>query len=90
MKGLSKWEKAKKARQVPDYIPTKEEHEHYLYCIRNGIIISPFGTPEPGKWKIGIAEADNHKKVYYAPHIYDRDTLWPEYYKMCKYYADRK
>ena len=82
-------EKAKKARLLPEYIPSDEERKWYMHCIRNGIIISPIGTDNPGKWYIGIAEEANYKKVYNSKFIYDKDTIWSEYFNMCKFYYDK-
>ena len=90
MGGLTKWQKKKKERQLPEYIPTKEEYGYYQYCVRHDIRISPIGTDVVGKWKIGISDGDNYRKIYYAPHVYDRDTIWISFYEFCKYYYDRR
>lgn len=81
--------KAKAARLLPDYIPSEEERKWYMYCVRNDIIISPVGTPDPGKWYIGISDKSNHKKVYNSKFIYDKDTVMVAFYEMCKYYYDK-
>ena len=87
---MTKRQKEQKKRQLPDYIPTKDERKYYQYCVRNNIRISPIGTDVIGKWKIGISTEDNYRKIYHAPHIYDRDTIWIEFYKFCKYYYDKR
>lgn len=83
---MPKW---KKSVPMPNYIPSDEEQKWHLYCTRNNIIISPIGiNGEPNKWKIGISIKD-HKKVHYAPHIYDRDTIWISVYEFMKYYYNK-
>ena len=83
--------KRRKKNYLPSYIPTPEEQEWKLFCTRNNIRISPWGTPEDGKWKIciNIGPYKRGEKCNFAPHIYDKHTLWPEYYKFCKYYYDK-
>lgn len=84
---MPKW---KKPVPMPNYIPSAEEQEWYKYCVRKGIIISPMGVNgEPDKWKIGISIGD-HKKVHYAPHIYDRDTIWISVYEFMKFYYNKR
>ena len=83
----------KKQNWMPQYIPTQEENEAYIYCVRNNIRISPIGIQGViGKWKIGINVGPYKKgeKINLAPHIYDKDTIWPSYYEMCKYYYDKR
>ena len=89
---MTRRQKEAQKRKVPDYIFNDEELKYYLYCIRNGIIISPMGTKDNaiGKWRIGISTPDNHKKVYYAPHIYDKDTLWPSLIDYFKFYYEKE
>ena len=85
-----KWLKEKKKRQLPDYIANPEEFKWYKFCLDNEIRISPIGINDRvGAWKIGISTADDFRKVYYAPHIYDRDTIWPSFYNYCKFYYDK-
>ena len=77
---------------MPDYLANNEEKEAYRYCVRNNIRISPIGMKEDNQsWKIEIrlgpykrGERDN-----ISPSIYDKYTIWPEYYRMCKYYYDK-
>ena len=65
----------RKSKPMPSYIPTDEEQEWRLFCTRNNIRISPYGI--------------RGEKCNFAPHIYDRNQIWPELYKMCKYYYDK-
>ena len=75
---------------MPNYIPSDEEQEWHKHCVRKGIIISPIGiNGEPNKWKIGISIGD-YKKVHYAPHIYDRNTIWASVYEFMKFYYNKK
>ncbi len=83
-------EKAKKARLLPNYIPSDEERKWYKYCVDNDIRISPVGTETPGKWYIGISDPGNYKKVYNSKFIYDKDTVMSEFYKMCYYYYAKR
>lgn len=84
--------KRREAYQMPSYTPSIEEQKSYLYCIDNNIRISPKGVrDEPGKWKIEIALGSYKKgeKRYTSPQLYDKNIIWVEYYKMCKYYYDK-
>ena len=83
----------KKENWMPQYLPTQEENKAYIYCVRNNIRISPIGMQgEIGKWRIGINVGPYVKgeKTNIAPHIYDKHTICPSYYEMCKYYYDKR
>ena len=78
---------------MPQYMPTKEEVESRNYCIRNNIRISPIGIKnDNGYWKISIIIGPYKKweRPNIAPSIYDKHTIWPEFYRMCKYYYDKR
>ena len=90
MPGVPKWVKEKQKRLLPDYNASEEETKWYHYCVRNNIRISPIGIDGIGKWYIGISDPSDYKKVYNSRFIYDRDTIWPEFYKMCKYYYEKQ
>ena len=83
--------KRRKPNYLPPYLPSPEEQEWKLYCTRNNIRISPWATPQDGQWKICINLGSYVKgeKCNFAPFVYDKETLWVEYYKMCKYYYDK-
>ena len=84
--------KRKELYKMPSYTPSREEVKMYSYCVDNNIRISPRGIREaPGNWKIEIRFGLYKKgeKSYIAPQVYDRDTIWVEYFKMCKYYYDK-
>ena len=85
--------KKKDAYKMPLYTASDEQMQWQQYCIDSDIRISPYGiNNEPGKWKIAIALGPYKKgeKIYYAPHIYDKNTIWLEYYNMCKYYYENQ
>jgi len=82
----------KKSKPMPAYIPTDEELEWRLFCNRNNIRISPYGIAnDQNHWKIciNLGPYKRGEKCNFAPHIYDREQIWPELYKMCKYYYDK-
>jgi hypothetical protein len=82
----------KKNNWMPVYHASVEEKEARDYCIKNNIRISPLGIKdEKEKWRIGITFGSYKKgeKMNISPNIYDKDTIWPEYFKMCKYYYDK-
>ena len=83
----------RKNYSMPDYLPTPEEIEGRNYCIRNDIRISPIGIKDDNqRWKISICLGPYKKweRPNIAPSIYDKHTIWVEYYKMCKYYYDKR
>ncbi len=82
--------KRRKKNYLPSYMPTPEEQEWKLFCTRNNIRISPWGTPQDGQWKIciNIGPYKRGEKCNFAPYIYDKH-IWPEHYKLCKYYYDK-
>jgi hypothetical protein len=65
----------RKGKPMPSYFASNEEMEACLFCRRNNIRISPMGI--------------QGEKPNISPKIYDRKNIWPEYYKMCKYYYDK-
>jgi hypothetical protein len=85
--------KKKDAYKMPPHTASRDQTKWQQYCINNNIRISPYGiNNQPGKWKIAIALGSYKKseKIYYAPHIYDKNTIWLEYYNMCKYYYEKQ
>jgi len=82
----------KKNLWMPNYDPSDEEVKARNFCIENNYRISPLGIKdEKEKWRIGINIGPYKKgeKPNIAPSVYDKDTIWPEYYKFCKYYYDK-
>lgn len=82
----------KKNESMPIYLPNEEEIKWRNFCVENNIRISPLGiNGEKKKWKIGISLGLYKKgeKMHIAPSVYDADTIWIEYYRMCKFYYDK-
>ena len=82
----------KKNKWMPQYMPSEEEIRYRDFCVKNNIRISPIGIyGDNDHWKIGINIGLYKKgeKASIAPSLYDKDTIWPEYYKFCKYYYDK-
>ena len=82
----------KRAKPMPPYARSKEEDKWYKYCVRNNIRISPYGIQNDNDhWHIAISLGAYKKweKPNLSPSKYCRNTIWPEYYKMCKYYYDK-
>ena len=82
----------KKNKWMPQYMATEEQIKHRDYCIKNDIRISPAGIKDdPNHWRIEIrlGPYKRGEKGYVSPNIYDKDTIWIEYYRMCKYYYDK-
>jgi hypothetical protein len=78
---------------MPSYLATPEEEAAYKYCVRNNIRISPKGIQnDPDHWKIEIRMGPYKRgeRANEAPSIYCRKTVWPEFYRMCKYYYDKR
>ena len=68
-------------------------HEFISQPIRNEIRIYPIGIGNDNEhWKIGvnIGPYQRWEKQNVSPSIYDKHTIWPEYYRMCKYYYDKR
>ena len=82
----------RKNYRMPDYLPSPDEMKWRNYCIRNNIRISPVGIKEDNqKWRISICLGPYKKweRANVSPSVYDKHTIWPEYYRMCKYYYDK-
>ena len=85
--------KKRKKNLLPSYIASADEAEWYRYCVNNELRISTITVKYAiSKWKIGV-NIDPYKKnetPYVSPHVYDKETLYPTYYQMCKYYYDKR
>jgi len=82
----------KKQKPMPKYLATPEENEWYLFCVRNNIRISPLaidGDSDHWRITINLGKYVRYEKPNISPSKYCRNTIWPEYYKMCKYYYDK-
>lgn len=76
-----------KKEAMPEYSPTKEEMGWYLYCVRHNIKISPGGIIGSNLWTIDVNTNGTWHK---SPSKYNRDSIWVGYYKICKYYYDKR
>tara|TARA_Y100001937_G_C6974866_1_gene265042 strand:- start:197 stop:478 length:282 start_codon:yes stop_codon:yes gene_type:complete len=88
MKSLYK----KRSKPMPSYMPSEEERSWHLFCVRNNIRISPFGIMNNNdNWRIAInlGPYKRGEKPNLSPETYNRKTIWPKYYEMCKYYYDK-
>lgn len=82
----------KKWKPMPSYVPTPDEQEWLRYCNNNNIRISPWGVPnDMNSWKVcvNLGPYVRGEKCNLSPFIYNREQIWPEIYKMCKYYYDK-
>ena len=82
----------KKQKPMPEYLADENEFKWYKYCVDNNIRISPYGIQGDGNhWRIAISLGPYKKweKQNLSPSIYDKFSIWPEYYRMCKYYYDK-
>ena len=81
-----------KTKPMPSYLPNEEERKWYRFCVSNNIRISPWGLQKDNDhWHIcvNIGPYKKGEKQNISPYKYDRRQIWPEYYKMCKYYYDK-
>jgi len=79
------WKKKNKEWEMGSYKASNEDVEARLWCIRNGIYISPLAK-EPAQWYIEITI---NGKVNRSPNIYIKDMVWENVYKFYKYYYDK-
>jgi len=85
--------KKNKGNSMPNYAATEEERKWSKYCIDNNIRISQ--APEKGeigKWRmtINIGPYKRGEVSHLSPSVYDKHTVYPAYYQMCKYYYDKR
>tara|TARA_Y100000748_G_scaffold299320_1_gene295975 strand:- start:3317 stop:3601 length:285 start_codon:yes stop_codon:yes gene_type:complete len=83
----------KKQKWMPNYTPSSDEIKYRDYCIKNNIRISPQGiSQDPNNWHIEVRLGPyvRGEKAYTSPNVYDKKTIWLEYFLMCKYYYDKK
>jgi hypothetical protein len=77
---------------MPSYLPNEEERKWYRFCVINNIRISPWGIQNDAEhWhiRVNLGPYKKGEKPNISPYKYDRKQIWPEYYKMCKYYYDK-
>ena len=85
--------KKRVSNHLPSYSPSKEERKWMNYCIDNDIRISQQPVKEEiGRWQmtINIGPYKKGEVPHVSPSVYDKDTVYPAYYQMCKYYYDKR
>ena len=78
--------KKNKHKFMPDYTPSEQETEAYIYCVRNNIRISPKGI-DGDNWHIEVYAGGKWNQ---SKEQYGREEIWKEYYKCCLYYYDKR
>ena len=68
------------------YIPSKEEREAMVWCIRNNIKISPWAK-DTSNWYVSVII--NNGKNNVSPETYPRIEIWVKVYEFYKYYYDK-
>jgi hypothetical protein len=74
--------KQKQPFDMGEHTPDKFETQAWLWCIRNGIYISPFAIAE-GRWGMVIKNKGSSNK---DPKTYTKGSVWPKMYEYYKYY----
>ena len=75
----------KRTNQMKDYIRTAGEAEAMIWCIRNGIFISPLADSS-SEWWIDITIGDKSTR---SPKKYVGKEIWPKVYELYKFYYDK-
>ena len=75
-------------KPVNNYVATPEEIKAYVYCVRNGIRVSPKGTVSKTKWHIDVSL--DGVTWHTSPQTYTEEELWPKYYSVCTYYYNKR
>ena len=85
--------KKRPSNPMPSYFPSTEERKWMNYCIDNNIRISQQPVKEEiGRWRmtVNIGLYKKGEVPHMSPSVYDKDTIYPAYYQMCKYYYDKR
>ena len=85
--------KKRVSNPMPSYFPSTEERKWMNYCVDNNIRISQQPVKEEiGRWRmtVNIGPYKKGEVPHVSPSVYDKDTLYPAYYQMCKYYYDKR
>ena len=85
--------KKRVSNPMPSYFPSTEERKWMNYCVDNNIRISQQPVKEEiGRWKmtVNIGPYKRGEVPHISPSVYDKDTVYPAYYQMCKYYYDKR
>ncbi len=78
---MAKWKKV----DMGSYVPSIEDMEAYVWCIRNKIYISPQAVTE-GTWTIAIT---NNGRTHEDPSHYIKGLIWEKIYEYYKYYYEK-
>ena len=85
--------KKRVSNPMPSYFPSTEERKWMNYCVDNNIRISQQPVKEEiGRWRmtVNIGPYKRGEVPHISPSVYDKDTVYPAYYQMCKYYYDKR
>jgi len=85
--------KKRVSNPMPSYFPSTEERKWMNYCVDNNIRISQQPVKEEiGRWRmtVNIGPYKRGEVPHMSPSVYDKDTVYPAYYQMCKYYYDKR
>ena len=77
----------KKNYTMGDYLPSEDERNAYLYCIRNDIRIAPGRVANKNQWTVDIYTPKGWRK---SPNSFGPVEIWEVYYNYCKYYYDKR
>ena len=68
-----------------EYIASDKQIEAYIWCIRNGIFISPIAKTEGAWW----LEITNNGKTNKSPKTFTKTVVWEKMYEYYNYYYDK-
>ena len=77
---------------LPSYNLSADEIKWRDFCIKKNIRISPRGIyKDPDNWYIQINFGPYKKGEipHTSPNFFNRQNIWPEYFKTCKFYYDK-
>ena len=81
----------KKKTWLPEYSPTEEQQEAYMWGVEEGIIISPMAVKgKPGTYHIGIASHWKPKDVKYDPVTYEGKEVQEKVFDYYVHYYNRR
>ena len=68
-----------------NYIYSTKEQEAYMWCVKNGIYITP-KAKSTNSWNLVV---EINKKINISPESYGKVEIWKEMYKYYIYYYDK-
>ncbi len=75
----------KKGIDMGDYLPSNKERKAYIWCINNGIYISP-QAKSLIEWFICI---EMNNKINTSPDAYKKVEIWKQIFKYYTYYYEK-